>query len=474
MTQLKKIALYITLTFLYFTYSQGQSINPILKIEDPNFLYAADPSAEVFDGKVYLYCSHDQADAKNYQEMQDYIVLESSDLTHWTNHGVVLRPREYSWAEGQMNAPDVAYKDGWYYFYFPYNRTHIGVAKSRSPHGPWEEAVTDKITTIFDPTVFIDDDGQAYIYGSDNIVNMGYEGKQMWAAKLKDNMLELDGPWYQIASTKNKLSEGVTIFKRKGVYYWMARVNNRTGYWMADSPIPSPDYSKQPTKKIHSSKEGYASFKGYVTLGQNDAPSHMSAIAFKDQWYYFYHRGVAVNNGSYHKRSACFDPLYFNADGTIKTVNFSLEKVNKSEHGKGAIHVEAEHYTAYNKVAKEINLDIDGGFQLSNMFEGSWGAYENIDFGKNGENKDIPFFIRYYSDKRATDKSLEIRLDDKESKPIATIPLQTTNGVYETISAMLPDLSGKHTLYLTCRGNVKRKARLSVMTLNWFEYTPYK
>ncbi|WP_372846274.1 sulfatase-like hydrolase/transferase, partial [Pontiella sp.] len=151
----------------------GAAGNPILRDSDPGFLYAADPAAEVFDGKVYVYCSHDQPDAKNYSSMQDYLVLESADLKTWTNHGVVLKPREYSWANGQMNAPDVAYKDGWYYFYFPYDKTHIGVSRSRSPVGPWEAAVSGKITTIFDPTVIVDDDGQAYIYGNDHKVDLG-------------------------------------------------------------------------------------------------------------------------------------------------------------------------------------------------------------------------------------------------------------------------------------------------------------
>ena len=71
------------------------SQNPILKNTDPDFLYAADPAAEVYNDKVYVYCSHDQPDAENYSGMQDYIVLESSDLKTWINHGVVLKPREY-------------------------------------------------------------------------------------------------------------------------------------------------------------------------------------------------------------------------------------------------------------------------------------------------------------------------------------------------------------------------------------------
>jgi beta-xylosidase len=280
--------------------------NPILKNKNSNFMYLADPAAEVYNGKVYVYCSHDQDTAINYSTMQDYVVLESSDLKNWTNHGVVLKPREYNWAKGQMNAPDVAYKNGWYYFYFPYDKTHIGVAKSRNPEGPWEEAVTDKITSIFDPTVFIDDNGQAYIYGSDTKVNIGDKGRHIMGAKLKDNMIELDGPWHRLSL--ESVEEAVHIFKRNDKYYFTARKGWRTAYFMADSPMPTD----------------YAKFKGYITKEQNDAPAHNSFIEFKNQWYVFYQRGD-VNNGTFYRRSACFDKVYFNSDGTIRPIEYTLK-----------------------------------------------------------------------------------------------------------------------------------------------------
>jgi hypothetical protein len=282
--------------------------NPILKKGAKDFMYAADPAAEVYNGKVYVYCSHDVDTAVNYSTMQDYLVLESDDMVNWINHGVVLKPREYSWAHGQMNAPDVAYKNGWYYFYFPYNKTHIGVSKSRSPIGPWEEAVSDEITTIFDPTVFVDDDGQAYIYGNDTKVDIGDKGRHVMGAKLKDNMIELDGSWQRLS--EEEVNEAVYCFKRNGKYYFMGRKGWRTGYWMSDSPLP--------TKK-------YAEFKGYITKEQRDAPVHMSAIEFKGQWYFFYQRGD-VNDGNFHRRSACFEKMEFNQDGTIKPIEYTLNE----------------------------------------------------------------------------------------------------------------------------------------------------
>ncbi|MFI3304748.1 MAG: family 43 glycosylhydrolase [Rikenellaceae bacterium] len=280
--------------------------NPILKEGDPNFLYLADPAAEVYNGKVYVYCSHDQPDAVGYSSMQDYVVLESSDLKTWINHGVVIKPREYSWAHGQMNAPDAAYKNGWYYLYFPFDKTHIGVAKSRNPEGPWEEAVTDKIGSIFDPTVFVDDDGQAYIYGNDHKIDYGDPGRHIMGAKLKDNMIELDGDWQRLS--EEQVNEAVHIFKRNGKYYFTARMGQRTGYFMSDTPMPTKEYAK---------------FMGYITPTQKEAPAHNSVIEFNNQWYLFYQR-ADVNSGTFHRRSACFDKMYFNEDGSIQPVIYTL------------------------------------------------------------------------------------------------------------------------------------------------------
>lgn len=295
------VLLLILLTANQFSNAQ----NPILRDTDSKFVYTAFPAAEVFNRKLYLYCSRNQPDAVSYGTMEDYVALETTDMTNWVNHGVVLKPREYSWANGQMNAADVAYKDGWYYFYFPYDKTHIGVAKSRNPKGPWEEAVTDKITTIFDPAVMVDDDGQAYIYGNDHKVDIGEPGAHIMGAKLKDNMIELDGDWVRLS--EEEVHEATDVFKRNGTYYFNASVGGETLYWTADNPLPQ-----------------YAKPKGILAQNAPDAPNHTSVINFKGEWYFFYQRGD-VNNGTFFRQSTCFEKMAFNPDGTIQPIVYTLD-----------------------------------------------------------------------------------------------------------------------------------------------------
>ena len=301
------------LFFIFSGVQLGWSGNPILRETEPGFLYAADPAAEVFDGKIYVYCSRDQPDATSYKSMQDYMILESSDLKTWINHGVVLKPREFDWAYEQMNAPDAAYKDGWYYYYFPFYRWKIGVVRSRTPVGPWEQFHKQEITEVFDPTVIVDDDGQAYIYGNSlKQVDMpGIKGRYIVGAKLKDNMVELDGDWVRL--TKERVSEGVHVFKRNGIYYFHARAGKVSHYWMADTPLPQ-----------------FAEFKGEMAPDSPTSPNHGSVIEFNGKWYYFYHRGD-VNSGSEHRRSACFDEMKFREDGTIVPITYTLEEAVTNE-----------------------------------------------------------------------------------------------------------------------------------------------
>lgn len=152
-------------------------------------MFTADPSAHVFEGKMYVYPSHDR-DNPTWFNMRDYHVFSSTDLSNWEDHGVALDVDDVPWAKEYMWAPDCAYKDGWYYFYFPAKDTtgnfKIGVATSQSPSGPFipePEPIPGSFSV--DPNVFIDDDGQAYLYFG----GAGHGGSPTpWVAKLDESM----------------------------------------------------------------------------------------------------------------------------------------------------------------------------------------------------------------------------------------------------------------------------------------------
>ncbi|WP_158973959.1 family 43 glycosylhydrolase [Cellulophaga sp. L1A9] len=464
---------YILGFFILLIISYSNAQNPILKDSDEGFMYVCDPSAEVFNGKVYVYCSHDQPDAVDYESMKDYVILESSDMKNWINHGVALDPqldKGFEYAQSNMNAPDAAYKDGWYYWYFPSDITHVGVAKSRTPVGPWESAVSNEITTIFDPTVIVDDDGQAYIYGNDHWVDIGEQGSHILGAKLKDNMVELDGPWIRL--TKETVNEAVHVFKRNGIYYFSARVGPVTQYWMADSPLPQ-----------------YADFKGELAPNSPESPNHTSIIEFNDEWYLFYHRGD-VNNGNRYKRSVCFDKITFREDGTIEPMVYTLDagvEITMPIYAKrtekkvesntvsidkevkamedGSFRFEAEDYIEKSGIKTVALTDGEKGQGLSQILNGDWVGFKDIEFGKSAE----PFNLRVRVSTPNEGGTIVLRVNSPIGTVIGEISISATGGLdnYKTISTTLNRIRGKQTIYFCFTGSAK-----NICNMNWFEWTP--
>lgn len=219
-----------------------QAQNPVIRDQ-----FTADPTARVFNGKVYIYPSHDIPSPidrlKEWFCMADYHVFSSTNLTDWTDHGVILTQNKVPWVQPDsysMWAPDCVYKDGKYYFYFPSTPQgegrrgfSIGVAIADSPEGPFTpEAEPIKGVGGIDPCVLIDTDGEAYIYWS---------GRGISVAKLKPNMKELASEPMQIQGLPDGFKEGPYAFKHNNKYYltfpWVQDKTETLAYAMADSPM---------------------------------------------------------------------------------------------------------------------------------------------------------------------------------------------------------------------------------------------
>ncbi|HYQ57851.1 MAG TPA: glycoside hydrolase family 43 protein [Draconibacterium sp.] len=296
---------------------QSQSLsfnNPIIKDK-----YTADPAAMVYNDTVYLYAGHDQAPAReNNYVMNEWLVYSSTDMVNWTEHPVPLKPADFSWAAHSAWAAEVIEKDGKFYWYVTVEHGSIrgkaiGVAVSDSPVGPFKDAIgealiTNDMTTEYtrigwddiDPTVFIDDDGQAYLY---------WGNTQCYWAKLKDNMIELDGEIQTVDLPH--FTEAPWIHKRGDWYYlsYAYEFPEKTAYAMSKS-ITGP-----------------WEFKGILNeLAGNTNTNHQAIIEFKDKWYFIYHTGGLQNGGS-HRRSVCIDRLYYNEDGTMKRVVMTSEGI---------------------------------------------------------------------------------------------------------------------------------------------------
>ncbi len=250
-------------------------------------IYTADPSAHVWnDGRLYVYPSHDVVN--NCGLMDEYHVFSTDDMVNWKDHGTILSAKDVPWGRsegGFMWAPDCAYKNGKYYFYFPHptgnadwNDTwKIGVAVSDEPAAGFKLQGTvsglDYTFAMIDPCVFIDDDGQAYFYYGGGSVCKG--------GKLKDNMMDIDGEMKNMEGLYD-FHEATWVHKRNGVYYLSYSDNyyvkgkslNRMRYATSNNPL------------------GPWVHQGMYMDSTDSTHNHGSIVEYKGQWYAFYHTSV--------------------------------------------------------------------------------------------------------------------------------------------------------------------------------------
>jgi beta-xylosidase len=288
--------------------------NPIIRHK-----YTADPATIVHNNRVFIYAGHDEAPARREgYVMNEWLVFSSPDMITWSEHPVPLRAKDFAWASGEAWASQVIEHNGKFYWYSTVEHKtipgkSIGVAVADSPIGPFKDArgsalITNDMTTNtpirwddIDPTVYIDDNGQAYLFWGNTVC---------YYAKLKENMTELDGPIKTIKLPY--FTEAPWVHKHKGQYYlsYAYQFPEKTAYAMSKSI------------------EGPWEFKGILNeLAGNSNTNHQSIIDFKGNSYFIYHNGGIPTEGGSFRRSVCIDRLHYNRDGSLKRVVMTTEGV---------------------------------------------------------------------------------------------------------------------------------------------------
>ncbi|UTF60659.1 glycoside hydrolase family 43 protein [Gilvimarinus sp. DA14] len=285
--------------------------------------FTADPAPLVVGDTVYVYVGHDQAEPDDFYTMHEWLVYSSTDMVNWKSHGSPFKPTDYEWSSGSAWASHTIEKNGKFYWYTTSSHKTIkgkaiGVAVSDSPTGPFKDArgsalVTNDMTTAtdiswddIDPAAYIDDDGQAWLF---------WGNQKAYYAKLKPNMIELDGPIHVIPDEQVKnFTEAPWIHKRGDLYYltYAAGFPEKTAYSTATSI------------------EGPWTYRGLLAEGAaNSNTIHQGVIDFKGQSYFFYHTGMRQhpNTGGSYRRSMAIDYLHYNDDGSLQKVIQTTEGV---------------------------------------------------------------------------------------------------------------------------------------------------
>jgi hypothetical protein len=367
--------------------------------------FTADPTARVFEGKIYVYPSHDIKEPPGYKGrpnwfvMEDYHVFSSENLTDWKDHGVIVTRNDVEWADPTayaMWAPDCVFKDGKYYFYFPAMAKsggfRIGVAVADKPYGPFKPVATpiEGVKGI-DPGVIIDKDGTAYLF---------YASRQIFVAKLKPNMLEIEGEPKVVDNLPTKgLIEGPFAFERNGIYYLTyPHVENkieRLEYATSTSPLG-------PYKQAGVILDESAS--GCWTV-------HHSILDYQGQWYLFYH-DRDLSPAFDKNRSIRADKLYFNADGSIQKVTPTLRGVGLVQ---ATSQIQIDRYSSSEGIAVSFLDEANPHAGWKTTFRGakSWVRFNDVVFGAQHSIE-----VRA---KTAGKASLEIRLDGQDGPVLGRV-----------------------------------------------------
>lgn len=405
--------------------------NPVIRDQ-----FAADPTARVFNNKVYVYPSHDipapEGQRQDWFCMADYHVFSSENLTVWTDHGMILSQEQVPWGKTDaysMWAPDCVYKNGKYYFYFPNAPKDgrgfaVGVAIANQPEGPFT-CVQEPIMGIsgIDPCVLIDDDGSAYIYWS----GMGIRG-----ARLKENMLELDGELQEVKIPKRDgmpemppmkmggqvmeglpdgFKEGPFAFKRNGWYYL-------TFPWVRGNTSNGANPTETLAYAMSKSPLGPWDFKGIIMAEHDNHcwTNHHSILEYKGQWYIFYHRNDFSPNMD-KRRSARIEKIAFNSDGTIQEVKQTMRGVGINQ---AVERIEIDRYSsASNDVTTQLidTINTFRSFEATLSQKGSWLRYNDIDFSS------VTDAYLVVNVKAADNTEFFVREKSAKGKIIAKVPM---------------------------------------------------
>ena len=388
----------------------------------------------VYNDTVFLYTTHDEDDAEGFK-MQDWLLYTSTDMVNWTDHGVVASLKSFDWVKRDNGAwaEQVVERNGKFYMYCPIHGNGIGVLVSDRPYGPFKDPLGKPLVwqkehwDDIDPTVFIDEDGQAYMY---------WGNPNCYYVKLNEDMISYSGDIVKLKETPEHYQEGPWFYKRNGHYYLAFASTccpEGIGYAMSDSPTgpwKTKGYIMRPTERTRGNHPGIMDYKGksYV-FGLN------------------YDLLKLETNTHYERRSVSVAEMHYNEDGTIQEVPYwadtKLEQIGTFNPFRK---VEAE--TMAWGYGLKTAPNADKSLSVVDVNNGEYICVRGVNFGKNKARR---FEV---SALPLEGGNLKIRLDAPDGKIVGNvnIPQGNETSKYELYSCEVNAVSGIHDLYLSFEG----------------------
>lgn len=425
--------------------------NPIVQT-----LYSTDPAPVVVNNRVYLFTGHDEDGSTNFN-MKDWRLYSSADMANWQDHGVVANLATFSWANDRAWAAQVIPRNGKFYFYAPVQQRSgamaIGVAVSDKIEGPYKDALGKPLVANneIDPTVYIDDNGQAYLY-------WGNPG--LWYVKLNQDMISYSGGVQQVQLTvagfgarrsgansrATSYEEGPWIYKRNNLWYLV---------YAANCCSEDIRYSTGP------SITGPWTYRGVVmnTAGKSFT-NHPAIIDYNGTSYFFYHNG-ALPGGSGYTRSVAIEKFTYNSDGTIPVISMT----NNGPPMIGTLnpYVQQEAETIAFSSGLKTETCSEGGMAVSYINNNDYIKVKGAAFGSTGAKT---FSARVSS--AGSGGKIEVRLASQSGTLVGTCTVAATGSwnTWTTVTCPISGATGTQDIFFKFTGSGSG----SLFNFNWWKF----
>ena len=427
----------LLLSLLISWASLTRADNPIVQT-----IYTADPSPLVYDGRLYLFTGHDEDGSTDF-DMRDWRLFSTDDMANWQHHRVPMSVQTFSWADNSAWAGQAIERDGKFYFYVPVRTSAggfaIGVGVSDNITEPFVDALGGPLVpnSEIDPSVFIDDDGQAYLY---------WGNPNLWYVKLNEDMISYQGEPVQVDLTTEGFGsrpnnperptmyeEGPWLYKRDSLYYMV---------YAAQCCSENIQYS------TGLSATGPWTYGGVIMPTEGGAFTNHPGIAdYEGQSYFFYHNGALPGGGGY-TRSVAVESFSYNEDG-------SFPEITMTEAGPAQI----KNFDPYTRVRAvtmawaegvETEEGDDGGLHIANVNNGSYLKINGVQFGEGAGAGSFTASVASAN----SGGSIELRLDSVDGTLIGSVDVENTGGWQEwaSVTSAVSGATGVHDLFLSFTG----------------------
>ena len=454
MHSLNKHFFAFTLFLLSMAVTHAQ--NPVVQT-----IYTADPAPLVYKDTLFLYTGHDE-DSSTWFTMKDWHVYSTTDMVNWTDRGAPLSLKTFHWAVSNAWASQCIDRNGKFYWYVcakdaATNRMAIGVAVADHPTGPFRDALGKPLIAAhwgdIDPTVFIDGDGQAYLY---------WGNPDLWYVKLNEDMISFDqhtgivkvpltreGFHYRVKDTVKRPSsyeEGPWLYKRKDTYYLLYPAGG------------VPEHLAYSTSKTPTGPWIYGDTIMPVIQKGGAFTNHPGLIDYKGKTWLFYHNGALKGGGGF-TRSVCADEIKFSANGTIPRIS----PTPGIENGVG--YLDAFRRTEAETIAWEEGVEVAwteaaGGY-VTDIDPGDYIKLRNVDF-KAGAKRFAAAIAG-----QSKDALIEIHLDAVDGPVPAVLKVKSTgsNARWMVQRCSINKVKGVHDMYFVFKGTGR-----SLFNFDWWKF----